>query len=128
MKFFGITNLEEIESIENNKSFDNTSLIREGAFIDSFVRNSGKVISTKEPSKALKYDLYNFLTKQYASYITGEIYSFFAPFEDKIFGRNKEEQRNLALDEFNRIYEELGLTGFTLPRMKKSDNEIKSLE
>jgi len=126
MKFFGITNEEEIGEFNNIKDYQRILIERNILSVaTTFDVKTGKLELKLKPTIPLRKEFEQFIYNFYDDLITSEKYGFFAKFEEKIFGKDLKSSKKEALKAFNKIYKKLGIDSIYIPKPNISDNGIK---
>ncbi|WP_411767825.1 hypothetical protein [Winogradskyella sp. A3E31] len=123
--YFGITSLTEMHSFSSPKDFVDM-LIDKGAYVRKKVisLNENKVKDSLESSRDMKESIFKFIVSTYINLIDSKIYNRACPLESKCYGLTSKKQKQIALNEFNSIYNELELDSINLTKKTKSESGI----
>lgn len=115
MRFIGILNQEKFRNSSDNEIIE--SLIDKNIFFETIslfqfqlIDNLEKSNDTKTviiPNQHLVKQFWNFIQKKYKDEFTNIKNKYFVSFEESCYGLNYEQKRNIALEDFNNIYNNL---------------------
>ena len=123
--YFGITSLTEMHSFSSPKDFVDM-LIDKGAYVSRRVisLNENTAKDSLESSRDMKESIFKFIVSTYINLIDSKIYNHACPLESKCYGLTSKKQKQIALNEFNSIYNELELDSINLTKKTKSESGI----
>ena len=123
--YFGITNQLNQEIDENDNEF-HEKLVKKGIlerFISYKVQDDNIIWNEYFGySTSLKKTFFEFILETYFYIIDSKIRELVYPFESKIYGLTKNEERPIALNKFNKIFEEE--VSILLSKSEKSESGI----
>lgn len=125
MTFFNLSDEEKLKTFENAEAYTDF-MIEKGAMkkVVTVDVDTDETTYSYKPTNLFSDEFYKFIIKTYQSDITYRMVQFFSPFEDQIFGKSLEVQKELALEAFNILFDRLSLKIITIPRIRLSENEI----
>jgi hypothetical protein len=115
MKYIGILNQEEFRNLSDYEIIE--SLVDKNIFIETIslfqlqsideLEKSNDIKTVILPNQHLVNQFWNYIQKKYKDEFVNIKNNYFISFEETCYGLNQEQKKNIALEDFNNIYNNL---------------------